>query len=159
MLRRPALRKLIIAASLLALAAPVAAQPYPDPADEDATRNLPPPEEIEEVGDTLGRVADSVMDVDVGPVVDAVDPGRRYDRYRRRETIGDIASRDDPYARERIRDSIDAATIGIEAALRQIAILTPVLRRSLYEATRRVDDAMQTRDYRRDRDYDPRRDD
>ena len=148
------MRKLIVAVSALALAVPAAAQPRHRSSDEDVTRNLPPPGEIEAIGETLGRVADAVMDVDVGPVADAVDPGRRPHR----ETVGDIASRDDPYARERIRDSIAASTIGLRVALDQIAILTPAIRRSIEDAERRIDDAMRDRDYRRGRDWDRDRD-
>lgn len=148
------MRKLVIAASLLALAAPAAAQPRHDPADDEIRRNLPPPGEIEEMGDRLGRVADAVMDVDVGPIVDAVDPRARRHRRHREETLGDLASRDDPYARERIRDSIGMATVGLEAAMRQLAILTPVLRRSIEDASRRMEDAMRGRGHPRDRDWD-----
>ena len=148
------MRKLIIAAALLgAAAAPAAAQSYPDarydPRDEEIVRALPHPGEVEEMGDTLGRVADAIMDVDVGPIRDAVDPeARRYGR-RHRETLGDIASRDDPYARERVRDQIGAATYGVNAAARELAVLTPVLRRSLEDATRRMEDAMRGRGYDR----------
>ena len=156
------MRKLIIAASILACAAPVAAQSYPDPHDDDIVRALPHPGEVEELGDTVGRVADAIMDVPVGPIADAVDP---YHRGRHRdETLGDIARRDDPYARERMRDEIGAATVGLSAALEQIAIVTPALRRSLEDATRRMEDAIDgrgrysDRDYRRD-DRDYRRDD
>ncbi|HEY0044971.1 MAG TPA: hypothetical protein VGB62_10530 [Allosphingosinicella sp.] len=158
------MRKLIIAAALLgAAAAPAAAQSYPDgrydPRDEEIVRALPHPGEIEAMGDTLGRVADAIMDVDVGPIRDAVDPeARRYGR-RHRETLGDIASRDDPYARDRIRDQIGAATVGVGAASRELAVLTPVLRRSLEDATRRMEDAMRGRGYDRrydDRDYEDR---
>jgi hypothetical protein len=151
------LRKLIIAAaSVFALAAPVAAQPYSDPRDEDIVRELPHPGEIEAVGETVGDVTDAIMDVDVGPVVDAIDRGRGYPprRYRDR-TLGDIASRDDPYVRERVRDQIDAATIGVGVAAREMAVLTPILRQSLETAIRRMEDAMDARRYgRRDRDYD-----
>ncbi len=149
------MRILIIAAGVCAFAVPAAAQPGPDPRDEEISRDLPAPGEIREMGDTLGRVADVMMDVDVGPIVDAVDPyHRRYSRRHHPRTIGDLASRDDPYARERIRASIDVATYGLEAAIRQIAIVTPALRRSIEDATRRMDDAMRSRDYRRDRDWD-----
>jgi hypothetical protein len=148
------LRKLIVAVSALALAVPAAAQPRHHPSDDEVARRLPPPGEIEEVGDALGRVADAVMDVDVGPIADAVDPGRRPHR----ETIGDLASRDDPYARERIQDSIARSTIGLRVALDQVAILTPALRRSIEDAERRIDDAMRDRDYRRGRDWDRDRD-
>jgi hypothetical protein len=144
------LRKLIFAASALALTAPVAAQPYPDPRDDEIVRELPPPGEIEAMGDALGDVADAIMDIDVGPVVDAVDPDRRH---RRDRTLGDIASRDGPYARERIRDSIGAATFGLAATVEQLAILTPVLRRSLEDAARRMDEAMRRH---RGRDWDRR---
>jgi hypothetical protein len=148
------LRILIFAATALGLAAPAVAQPYPDP-DDEILRELPPPGEIEAMGDTLGRVADAIMDVDVGPVVDAIEPGRRH---RRDRTLGDIASRDDPYARERVRDSIGAAAFGLEVAVGQIAILTPVLRRSLEDAARRMEEAMRGR-RGRDRDRYPDDDD
>lgn len=147
------MRNLIVAASMFALAAPVVAQPYPEPVDQDVVRNLPPPGEIEAMGGALERVADAVMDVDVGPVADAIDPGRRP----RRETLGDIASRDDPYARERIHDSIGATSAGIAAAIEQLAILTPVLRRSIEDTQRRIDDAVRGHRYRY-RDYDRRYD-
>lgn len=152
------MRKLIIAASVIALAAPAlaAAQPYPDPRDEEIERALPHPSQIDEVGRTVGDVTEAIMDVDVGPVVDAIDRGRGYPprRYRDR-TLGDIASRDDPYARERIRDQIRGATVGAEAAAREMAILTPILRRSLEDAARRIEDSIDARRYGRyDRDYD-----
>jgi hypothetical protein len=157
------LRKLIIAAaSVFALAAPALAQPY-DPRDEDIVRALPHPGEIEAVGETVGDVTDAIMDVDVGPVVDAIDRGRGYPprRYRDR-TLGDIASRDDPYVRERMRDQIGAATAGVAVATRELAILTPILRQSLETAIRRMEDAMDARRYARrdrDRDYDRDEDD
>ena len=147
------MRKLIIAASVAAAAAaPAAAQPHPD--DEDVIRRLPPPGEIEAIGDALGRVADVLMDVDIGPLADAIDPVRARHRGPRRETLGDLASRDDPYARERIRDSIGAATVGLEAAMRQLAVLTPALRHSIEDAERRVDEAMRRAPRGHDRDYD-----
>ena len=166
------MRKLILAATMLApvllAASPAMAQAYPDPRDEEIVRSLPDPRHIEELGDTLGRVAEAIMDVPIGPIADAVDPYRR--RRDRNETLGDIASRDDPYARERIRDQVGAATVGVSAAAEQLAVLTPVLRRSLEDATRRMEDAMAgrgrgrdydrdyERDYERDRDYDRERD-
>ena len=152
------MRKLIVAASLLAFAVPAAAQPYPDPRDEDIVRALPHPGEVEALGRTMEDVTDAIMDVDVGPVVDAVH-GRRHSRHHR-ETLGDIASRDDPYARERVRDQVGLATIGVSAAVREMAVLAPVLRRALDDAAHRVEDALARRhgrnwDRDHDRDYDP----
>ncbi|HEY7808906.1 MAG TPA: hypothetical protein VIA98_00835 [Allosphingosinicella sp.] len=154
------MRKLIIAATLLASAVPAFAQPYPNSRDDEIVRDLPRPGEIEEVGDRVGRVADAILDVPIGPVVDAVDPYRRG-RHHRDETLGDIARHDDPYARERMRDQIGAATVGLGAIMQELAVMTPVLRRSLEDATRRMEDAMagRGRDYRHDDDrrYDDRR--
>jgi hypothetical protein len=159
------LRKLIIAVTALAAAAPLAAQPVPDPRDDEIVRRLPPPQEVERIGDALGATADALMDVDVGPVADALDPYHRRYRYGRRETLGDLARRRDPYARERMRAEIGAVTIGLGAAMEQIAIMTPALRRSLEEATRRMDEAIARGRYARpydpryDQRYDPRGDD
>lgn len=160
------MRKLIIAMTALAAAAPAFAQPHHDPRGDDLVRRLPPPHEVERIGDSLGRATDALMDVDIGPVVDALDPYNR--RYRRGpETLGDLAGRRDPYARERMRAEIGAVTIGLGAAVEQIAVMTPILRRSLEDSIRRMDDAIARgrysrpyeRDRRHDERYDPRDDD
>jgi hypothetical protein len=170
------LRKLIIAMTALAAAAPAFAQPGYDPRGDDLVRRLPPPEEVERIGDSVGAATDALMDVDIGPVVDALDPYHR--RYRRGpETIGDLAGRRDPYARERMRAEIGAVTVGLGAAVQQMAVMTPILRRSLEDSIvrmeeaiargrtsyqrgydRRYDDRYDRRDERYDRDYDPRDD-
>ncbi|HYG47059.1 MAG TPA: hypothetical protein VD846_03865 [Allosphingosinicella sp.] len=167
------MRKLIIAMTALAAASPALAQSHHDPHGDDIVRRLPPPHELERIGDSLGRATEALMDVDVGPVADALDPYHRRYRHGRRETIGDLASRRDPYARERVRDQIGAVTVGLGAAMEQVAVMTPILRRSLEDATRRMEDAIARgrasrpyeRDYDRgyddryDRDHDPREDD
>ncbi|HEX8381358.1 MAG TPA: hypothetical protein VF619_12515 [Allosphingosinicella sp.] len=155
------MRKLIIAVTALAAASPAFAQPGHDPRGEDIVRRLPPPQEVERMGDALGRATEALMDVDIGPVVDALDPHHR--RYRRGpETLGDLAGRRDPYARERIRGEIGAVTVGLGAAVEQMAVMTPILRRSLEDATRRMQDAIArgraARPYERDYRDEDRRD-
>jgi hypothetical protein len=153
------LRKLILAASLLAIAAPALAQPRHEPRydprydrrDEDLRRSLPTAYEIDRLGAMLARVTDALMDVDVGPVADAVDPYRRFDRRRHAETLGDLASRDDPYLRERIRGDIRGTTAGLGAAADQIAAAAPIIRHSLRESARRIDEAMREGRARGDR--------
>jgi hypothetical protein len=143
-------RKLILAAGLLAIAAPALAQPRHEPRydprydrrDEDLRRSLPTGYEIDRMGAMLARITDALMDVDVGPVADAVDPYRRYDHRRHAETLGDLASRDDPYLRERIRGDIRGSAAGLGAAADQIAAAAPVIRQSLRESARRIDEAM-----------------
>jgi hypothetical protein len=162
------LRKLILAASLLAIAAPALAQPRAEPRydprydsrydrrDEDLRRGLPSAYEIDRLGAVLARVTDALMDVDIGPVADAVDPYRRYDHRRHSETLGDLASRDDPYLRERVRDDIRRSAAGLGAATEQVAIVAPAIRRSIEDSARRVDEAIRDGRYRRDR-YDDER--
>jgi hypothetical protein len=149
------LRKLIFAATLVAFSAPALAQPV----EERIERNLPAPAEIERMGETLGRVTDAILDVPVGPIRDAVDPGRRMSRRDRDETLGDLATRDDPYARERLRDRIEDTSFGLGVMVQELAVLAPVLARSLEDATRRMEDAMERRPDRRyeDRRYEDRR--
>lgn len=138
------MRKLIIAAGALAFAAPALAQNYPDPRDEDLVRALPHPGEIEAMGDTVGAVAEAILDTPVGPIREAIE-GRRLSRREREETLGDVASRDDPYARERVRDEVAIATAGLGAAAEQLAVVAPVLRRSIEDAARRMEDAIADR--------------
>lgn len=136
------LRKIILAAGLAAAATAAAAQPprY-DPRYDRAGPPLPPPGEVARARDTLDRVLDAMMDVRIGPVVDAVDPGARYDPYRP-ETVGDLASRNDPYARQRLHAEVGRTAAGIGAAAREVAVLAPVLSRTLADAERRMAEAM-----------------
>jgi hypothetical protein len=126
------LRKLILAAVMLAAAGPVAAQPSRRPVP------LPHPEQIGQMGDRVSDVADAIMDVDVGPVVDAIDPRSP----RRERTLGDFASRRDPYARERMHDSIARTSARLNATARELAAMAPVMMRSFEDARRRLKAAM-----------------
>ena len=137
------MRKYLISASIFAIAAPAAilAQPPLHPEDEEIVRNLPSPREAEEIGRVMGDVADAVLDVPVGPMIDAIDPGRRLSRRERDRTLGDIASRDDPRYRERMRRSMDAISIGMGDMVAQMAVLAPVLRRTMEDVERRIEDA------------------
>lgn len=160
------MRKLILAASLLAFAAPAFAQPRHDPRfdprydrrDESLRRSIPSGYEIDRLGEMLARVTDAMMDVDIGPIADAVDPYRHGRRYGR-ETLGDLASRRDPYARERVRNEIRATTAGLGAAAEQAAIAAPVIRRSIEDSARRIDRAMHEGRDRRDPYHDDRYED
>jgi hypothetical protein len=147
-MRRPVrwrfvLRHLLIAVSALAFAVPAAAQPRH--VDAELAHDLPHPGEIEEMGERLGDVTDALLDIEVGPLVRALDP---YGDHRGRHTVGDLAS-DDPYARDRVRDDIDRATVGVSVAVEQIAILAPVLAAVIDNAERRMDEALRERPQRR----------
>lgn len=142
------MRKTLLVALLACAAAPVAAQPPLDPRDEELVRALPAPEQVEGVGDVADAALGAILDTPVGPIREAVEPGRRMSRAEREETLGDLASRDDPYFRDRMRGEIAAAGAMINVLADRLAVLAPVLRDTVEDAGRRIDDAVAGRDYR-----------
>ena len=126
------MRKLILAGFLLAAAAPVAAQPARH------ALPLPPAGAIGAMGDRVADTADAMMDVDVGPFVDAIDPHGP----RGRRTIGDIATHGDPYARQRMHRDIEVTTARMNAAARQLAIMAPQLIAAYRQAKQQFKAAM-----------------
>jgi len=165
------LRPLILAASLLAFAAPagVLAQSsatFPEEMDDEIVANMPAPEEVEEMADTAGAAAEALLDVPIGGVVRAIDPTRRV---RRDDTVEDVMGRRDPYLRERIRRSTEDLAVGMGDMAAQVAVMAPELRRALASIEhslersardfrerryRRGDDGRYDPDYDYDDDYD-----
>jgi hypothetical protein len=145
--------RLMIGAAFLALAGPASAQRVFTPdMDRDLVRAVPPAEEVEEIGATIDRVAGAVLDVPIGPLVDAIDaadPEARYRRGPRERTLGDMARRDDPYFDDRLHDSIYAVTADMGATMERIAIAAPAMRRALGEMERSIDRAMRDSETRR----------
>lgn len=132
--------------------------PSRDPRDEEILRSVPGPAEIEAVTGVAANTVDAILATPIGPIREAIE-GRRLSRREREETLGDRARRDDPYFRERMRDQMAVAGVAVGVLAEQMAVMTPVLRQTLEEATRRVEEAargMPPRNY--DRRYD-RRDD
>jgi hypothetical protein len=156
------MRKLLIGLAALSLAGPASAQQVFTPEmDDELVRAIPPAEEVEQVGEAMDRVAGAVLNVPIGPLVDAIDaanPERRRSRrqYPRERTLGDLASRDDPYFEDRLRDSIYGVTANMGVMMEQIAIATPAMRRALGEMERSVDRAIRDAEIRREHDKDRR---
>jgi len=153
------MRNLILAAGLVCLAAPAAAQPrHPAPNPPPPTRldrRLPPPGEVERYGAMIERLTDALLDVDVGPVADAIDPYRRYDPRRGPDSLGELATRRDPYARRRLHAEIEDTTAGLGAATRQLRTMAPLVAMAIADTRRRIDDAVRDSRIRRERDYGP----
>ena len=140
----------LIAAAAAALAAPAVAQPAPDPLEEEIVRAIPPADEVEAMAPALDRAVGALLNVDVGPLIDAVDPYRRRRDYGRPgRTLGDIGRRDDPYFEERLRSSIYGTTADMGRMMEGLAAAAPSLARSVRELERAMDAAMG--DYRRRR--------
>ena len=164
------MRSILIGAAALALAGSAAAQPAKGPAadvpradprseaerDRELVRSIPDAREIEAMGETMDRVVGAVLDIPIGPLVDAIDaadPEGRRDRrrYGRNETIGDVAGRDDPYFEERVRDQIRGVAVGAGVMAEQIAVMAPEMRRAAERAADDIDRAMRDARERRER--------
>lgn len=144
------MRKLLIALSAGAMFAANPALAQDDPIFDDEPYGevedaLPQGEDIEAIAPAIDGAADALLDVDVGPMIDAVDPYRRHG-WRGRRTLGDLARRDDPYFDVKLRDSIYGTTAELGRMMDAVATAAPAMRRSLYEMERAIDRAAQ--DYR-----------
>ncbi|HEX8214501.1 MAG TPA: hypothetical protein VF582_03405 [Allosphingosinicella sp.] len=153
------MRKFLIAAAAFAIAAPAAAQQAPsavgaqapgsqaarpgpklDPRDEELRRNLPDPAEMKAMGEVAARAMEAMMEVPIGPLREAVE-GRKLSRRERQETIGDVARRDDPNFKERMRDQMGVASVAMAALMEQMVTIGPVLRSTLEDVARRTEEA------------------
>jgi len=153
------MRRILIGAAALTMAGPAAAHPAPpaDPRDREIVRSIPHPAEVEAMGRSVDRVVGAVLDVPVGPLIDAIeaaDPASRGHKrpHRRGETIGDLAADGDPHFEERLSDQIRGATAGMGVMAEQLAVMAPEMRRAIERAgrdiERAVDDARDARERR-----------
>jgi hypothetical protein len=138
------MRKLILTLAAVAAASPALAQAqaFEDPRDAEIARSLPSRGEMEAMTHGLDRALAAILNMDVRPLRDAIDPlGRgRYDARER--TLRDVAGRDDPYFEDRLRTTLYGTSAGMGQMMQALAAATPVLRRSLEDAARNVEDAM-----------------
>jgi hypothetical protein len=158
------MRKFVIAAAAAAIAAgPAVAQPDRYDADIDAriAASIPTAGEVEALAPAIDRTTGALLDLDVGPIMDAADPYRRYYGPRRGRTLRDLAGRDDPWFEQRLRGSIYGTTVGIGRMMDAIAAATPGVRRSIVQMEREIERAIHEaprRGMRQDYGYDPRYD-
>jgi hypothetical protein len=119
-------RMLIAIAATAFIAAPAAAQP-PRPS-----------EEIQDYAPAIDRSADALLNLDLGPILDAADPYRAHHR----RTLRDMARRNDPDFERRMHATIygTAATMG--RAADAFAAAQPAMRRALTQFERDMAAAM-----------------
>ncbi|MGZ8310978.1 MAG: hypothetical protein ACXWUP_12105 [Allosphingosinicella sp.] len=139
------MHKLLIAAAAVACAGPALAQPEKpvDPMEEEIRHALPPPGQIEAMAPVIDRSFGALMNLDVGPLLDAADPIRRNPEYGRPgRTLGELGRRDDPYFEQRMRSSIYGTTADMNRMISAFSAATPALVRSMRELERAMDQAM-----------------
>ena len=175
------MRKLLFLGAML-IAAPLAAQPagprddrgYDAPMPEamsdeedwdeedygqDVRGGMAPPVlhpgQVEAMGGAMDRLLGAIMNLPIGGIAAAIDPYNRG-RIPPGATVRDMASRDDPYFEERLRDSLQRNGADMGRAMEQIAIAAPALRRALGEVERSVERSIDESRERYERGRDPR---
>jgi hypothetical protein len=133
------MRKFVIVGAALLAATPALAQP--DVYIEDEARPALNARDIGRMAGAMERMVGAIMDLPVGGIAAAIDPLGRGGIYPG-DTVGDLASRDDPYAEARIRAGIRGTARGVGAMNEALARMLPVLRRSIDEVSRDVEAAM-----------------
>ena len=120
---------------------PVAAAARPSE-DAPVSHSLPSDEAIDRSTLALDRMIDALLQIDVAPLVDAIEPDRpRTDEgHGEPETLGDIARRHDPGFDERLHRSTAALAGSMIAMKKRMRKLEPALRRSLKDIRRSMKD-------------------
>src|SRR3546814_11393900 len=93
------------------------------------------------MGVAMDRMVGAVMDMPIGGIVEAMDPYRDPRDADRYQTVRDMATRDDPYAEERMRGSIGAITDNMDLMTEKLAVLLPELSRATIDSPPRQDEA------------------
>ncbi len=128
------MRNLLFVALVATLAAPVSAQSArAQDIGEDIVRSLPHPYDVEDAGGKLGAAVGAILDVPIGGVVGAIDPAARVDP---RQTIGDVARRDDPDFEGRLQDQMSGLSLKAADMVRGLAAAAPALGRSIAQMER-----------------------
>ena len=118
------------------IAAAVAATPaLAHPADDDdVVRALPSSRDVAAMAPALDRMMGALLDVDVGPMMDAVDPYARRPGYcRPGRSLGALGRSRDPYFDRRWRGALYGSTAELGLMMDSLAAAAPALRRSLRE--------------------------
>jgi hypothetical protein len=113
---------LLAAAGAAALAGPAAAQDYRyAPAIEEAGPA------IDEIAPAMDRATQALLNLDLGPILDAVDPMRPHPH----RTLRDMARRDDPDFERNLRSSIYGSAASLHRMTAAAAAAEPALRQAL----------------------------
>lgn len=133
------MRKFLIPLAAIGVAAaPAAAHPPATDRADEIVADLPADHEIEAMTHGLDRMLGALLQLDVGPVLDAADPYRIDDGAR---TLGDLAGGDDPWFEDRLRSDLYGAAGDIRGMMHAFAAAAPVLARSLETLEREIEAA------------------
>ena len=86
-----------------------------------------PAEQIEDYAPAVDRTADALLNLDLGPLLDAADPYRAHHR----RTVRDMARRNDPDFERRMHATIYGTAAMMGRAANAYAAAEPALRRAI----------------------------
>ena len=117
------------------IAAALAAAPATaHPVDEEFARALPSSRDVAAMAPALDRMMGALLDVDVGPMMDAADPYARHPGYGvPGRSLGALGRSRDPYFDRRWRGALYGSTAELGLMMDSLAAAAPALRRSLRE--------------------------
>ena len=96
-------------------------------------------EVIDRTAPAIDRATGAMLDLDVGPLLDAADP---YGPRGRHRTLREIAGRDDPRFERRLRGSIYGTADGLARMIDAFAAAEPALRRSVRDMEDAIEGAV-----------------
>src|SRR3954469_17437572 len=97
-----------------------------------------PAEQIEDYAPAVDRAADALLNLDLGPIMDAADPYRAHHR----RTLRDMARRNDPDFERRMHATIYGTAASMGRAADAFAAAEPALRRAMTQFQRDMAAAM-----------------
>lgn len=131
------MRKFLIPAVALGGIALLVAPGLAQPREEQALRGGAAA--VRQAAPMVDRSVDAALELDIGPLLDALDP---YSPRGRRMTLRELGRRDDPNFDRRLRASIYRGGARAAATLDAMATAAPSIRRSLREMEAAIAGAM-----------------
>jgi hypothetical protein len=130
---RKILIPLAVFGGIALIAMPVAAQHR----EEDALRGAG--QMARQAAPMVDRSMDRALDLDVGPILDALHP---YSPQGRRMTLREMGRRDDPQFEQKLQRSIYRGSARLAATLDAMATAAPAMRQSLRQMEAAISGAM-----------------
>ncbi len=121
---------LLAAAGAAILAGPASAQDYRGAKDYGGAQDYRAAEAAEAIGraaPAIDRTTRALLDLDIGPILDAADPSRPHSH----RTVRDMAARDDPDFERHLRASIYGNAARVQRMTAAAAAAEPALRQAL----------------------------
>lgn len=125
---------------LALIAAPLAAQPAPQPEQFQIPRELTDPAMADKIANMVQALSKAFLDLPVGEV-QAVVEGRQPTADEKRLTVRDMGRRDDPNFDRNFQQQIAQSKPMIQQSMRALAQALPAMSKSLSEAARQMERA------------------